>query len=782
MLDSVTESLTAGHERLNRREHAEVSRSSQSEATEELWEDCDSSIDDASSHTPRNEVSTKHSASKQSPKRNKNKNKNGSVSKNRSKNRSEKSPPPPPRKNDYHHQQACSNYRTQYQKYEEYHKLVLALYQDAQSEYRCPLSSVDRASLSDKDVQLLEFDIVNCQQFIDANIVDSYLLRIRAEAFQGSSKEAESRHAQVRERLQGALREARGWECREMRLEQLCALERSSHRSRTTEGSPTLSAGKSAQGVHVDIEQGDLYRDADAEDEDEVSNETDSESYIATPASLYIASLLMLLADHSLEIFMQKGEQLVDAEDQQHQLSLVKIIAEQYQEAIGIYKFCLGGTNLMVANILVHYASHLLSFIEYTSAQLSNFYTHKESASPGSNAKGGAFSFMTRLFSSREAQHVLPLRMAGTSAPPPQASPLPDNATVAVLETLHVRCQEEARELLEEAMVLFQLLGGGADSAVTCNAYDGRSSQFQVALGGPVPVQSAHERGCRDNTAQSVLSFTHTSARPVHVCMEDGSGPGPGPIHRGDLEANILLTHVYLYQEAGEEALAQCTAHVQRVKQQYMAAGSGSGAPVDSVLAPPTAASLDAMRSALRMQELEKLLSATSGGGVEVEVEVDSRSHVSGADPPLLHAAPAGCCVHTYVAEAYILQAHLLQSLDRLDSAAEGGGSHGRREEASESLLAALLVYRRLFGDRDEQFIWLERDPGAGASAGDLLCAATMLWGVGGGVDQCCYCTCVLCCAVLCCVVLCCVVLGCVVLCCVSCVECALHCRGSCEV
>ena len=110
------------------------------------------------------------------------------------------------------------------------------------------------------------------------------------------------------------------------------------------------------------------------------------------------------------------------------------------------------------------------------------------------------------------------------------------------------------------------------------------------------------------------------------------------------------------------------------------------------------------------MQELELLLADT-----ELEVDPKTCSGVGGA--ALLHSVPPGSSggyVHTYVAVAFVLRAHVLQTLDRLENNVRGKRAgvllSSRREEARASLLAALLVYRRLFGDKDEQFIWLENN------------------------------------------------------------------------
>ena len=739
ILDSVTERLHADrnhhphprhnvHKRSTRTTDKLSPSPSQVSTLDDAWEDCDTSHSSVS-HTPSDNTPPPHSNSHLSPKRKHRKNKNKSLT-----------PPSLHKKAASKTNDTYFNYRAQYQKYKDYHNLVSDMYHEAQCDCRCLLSSVDQTALSHQDIKFLDFDTVSYQRRIDTFVVDSFLLRIHVEQFQGKQLELDKSHTAVQECLHQALQAARQWECREIRLRQIYALGSEDEnilipgqRSRDLESMNNVENGG------TDLEQGQSPNlpDVPARHEEQIhskwlSDGNSSFAYITTPASLCIASLLMLQADHTLELFLQKSEQLVRTEDHVQQCALVKCISEQYQEAISIYKACLGDTNLMVANMLVHFASHMLSFIEYTSAQLTNVATQSNDGPTVLFSTGNNISnVIKQWFSPTDTRHgsVLPLRMA-PATPAPSSSveqpPLPDKATLELLETLHVRCQEEAEEMLEEALVLFRVLveEGEVEEGGSCNGYDGKSSQFEVVLLPPFQVSVMRERiPGWGSGVQGGLCFTHTCALPLSVCTGNRSvfpSLCPTRTHRGDLEANVILAHVYLHREGGgTEALEHCDAHIERVQQLYCRSFSllasqqqeeQAVGPLQSALSPLSADRLDAMRSALRMQELELLLADT-----ELEVDPKTCSGVGGA--ALLHSVPPGSSggyVHTYVAEAFVLRAHVLQTLDRLENNVRGERAgvllSSRREEAGASLLAALLVYRRLFGDKDEQFIWLENN------------------------------------------------------------------------
>ena len=553
-------------------------------------------------------------------------------------------------------------YFKEHAKYKTHHTALVDQYHEALSQCRCLILSVNQEQLSITDATLLKFDTVLCRQSIDAIIVESFLRRLGAEKYSHFKHEVDLEHIKVQSCLKEALARARNWECREIRLRELQKCERV--------GDVAVSSGSSlaveqlvdvTETVALDIEKGQFDEPLPCADV-----ETSTWDYVATPVSLLIATLLTLEADHSMEVFISKLESVGEAGDNQSLLILAQAISNNYHEAISIYKACLGDTNLTVANVSVTYASHMLSFLEYTSSQLAYIYNTQSSTSPPAKV-GSVFNYVADLFPSRSAPVVLPLRINSNFQTPPSATPDPD--TIDRLTTLNSRCQEEAETLLDESLIVFQLFHKTGNEArmVTCNAYDGQSSQFEIKLG---PTSRSQES----------MSFTHFCAQPERSSK-------PLCSYRGEYEARVLLVHVHLHQDRPEEALEQCGLHLQHVKSQYAALARSTDEVTEYVLSPPSPATLDSLQSTIRMQELDLVLSNDD--------EVAKRPNVIN-ECSLFHAVSPHSSPHTYVADAYVLQANVLQADSQHDAAVE-------------SLLASLHIHRRIFGDRDAQFIWLER-------------------------------------------------------------------------
>lgn len=163
-----------------------------------------------------------------------------------------------------------------------------------------------------------------------------------------------------------------------------------------------------------------------------------------------------------------------------------------------------------------------------------------------------------------------------------------------------------------------------------------------------------------------------------------------------------MLAHVCLHQEdgGGNEALALCKAHLLRVQRHYCSLNDrcSASASTGALSAADHCEQNSPSSAAWRLQELEVALAYTT---LEVEVaaggglvdDMLSADHSPGGNGRTGCGVLPDSCAHTYVAEAYVFRAYVLQTLARLE------GERGCMTEAGASLRAALLQYRRLFGD-----------------------------------------------------------------------------------
>ena len=554
----------------------------------------------------------------------------------------------------------CRHYfRKQRVKYREIHKVIV--------EMRNPVSEL--SSRSDVDIKDVNCDPDSYQQTIDSLVTEVYILKIFMDKCDGDRRRVSAHHRKMAGLLQKAIQLAREWEYYEIKLRK---------------GNVEFRQENHCFTPHGDLETGPLDRDGCGITEVAL-DECHNREYIVTSASTKLAALLLLEADHITDYFLRKSSHRTAVNEPKKFMGLIKAISEKTQEAICIYKACLGSSNLMVANVMVHYASHMLGFVEYTSNVFSAL--GKDSKDPNEQSSYNIFQAFQYWLPSSESQQVLPVRVKKQSFE--GLNKIRDNDTIKQIETLHSRCLVEAKELLDESLILFEVLKN--------SELDDPSCQFNIVL---LPSHFSEKVCCKDNTTE-YLRFRKNVAIPMHGISSSARLRTSLP-PRGYLEANMLLAHVYLYQDETKLALDQCNSYLSQIK--YIYACSQSDLPhTDKWLSAPSATGLDAMRCALRMQELEQFLSTSTDKSTSLENGNTLKTSI-------IHNV-SHYTAHSYVAEAYFLKAQVIQSF---------GGSviEMYRKETQECLLSALLVYRRLFGDKDEQFIWMERSSNVDTNAG----------------------------------------------------------------